>query len=94
MLNVILILDCNICGQPFERIATSSDRDPFAWKSLSMDLECAAMDCGWSFYYSAHYCGYCMPDVCFSSLLENSKPNPGWLRKQRRPARNQGSDLF
>jgi hypothetical protein len=71
MLRVILMLDCNICGQPFDRVVTSGDRDPLSWKSLSLDLEDAALNCGWSFCRSAHYCDYCMSDCQLASLQEN-----------------------
>lgn len=63
MLKVILIIDCNICGQLFDRIVTSCDRDPMAWKSLSSDLEYKAELRGWSFHRSAHHCDYCISDV-------------------------------
>lgn len=63
MLKVILIVDCNICGQPFDHVASSADRDPLSWKALLLDLEDTAVNCGWSFYRSAHYCGHCMTDM-------------------------------
>jgi hypothetical protein len=66
MLKVILIIDCNICGQPFDRIVTSCDRDPMAWKSLSSDLEYKAECRGWSFHRSAHHCEYCVSDAQLS----------------------------
>lgn len=66
MLKVIVMIDCNICGQPFDRVAVSTERDTLSWKSLSLDLEDEAEDCGWSFYRSAHHCHYCVSDVAFS----------------------------
>jgi endogenous inhibitor of DNA gyrase (YacG/DUF329 family) len=66
MIKVILMIDCNICGQPFDRIATSSTRDPSSWKCLALDLEDSAESHGWSFYRSAHHCDYCVSDVLFS----------------------------
>jgi len=64
VLKVILMLDCNICGQPFDRVVTTCNRDPLFWKSLSLDLEDTAVNSGcWSFYRSAHYCDYCMSDM-------------------------------
>lgn len=58
-----MMLDCNICGQPFEEIVTSSELDPLSWKSLSLDLEDAASSSGWFFFRNAHYCDYCISDV-------------------------------
>lgn len=66
MLKVIAMLDCNICGQLFERIATCTSPDPMTWKAMSLDLEDTAEQCGWSFYRSAHHCDHCISDVAFS----------------------------
>lgn len=68
MLKVILMLDCNICGQPFDRVATSTDRDPLAWKPLACDLEYSAERRGWSFQRGAHYCEYCVSDVELATI--------------------------
>lgn len=56
MIRVIVTLDCNVCGQPFERIGSSSSLDPLEWKSLSLDLEHQAESTGWFFSRAAHYC--------------------------------------
>jgi hypothetical protein len=66
MLKLILMLDCNICGQPFDRVAASTDRDPVAWKSLACDLEYNAENSGWSFQRGAHYCLYCTTEEDYS----------------------------
>jgi len=66
MFKVIVMIDCNICGQPFDCVATSASRDPMNWKALSQDLEDTAESRGWSFYRSAHHCDYCISDVQFS----------------------------
>jgi hypothetical protein len=66
MFKIILMLDCNICGQPFDHVAVSTEVDPMAWKALSSDLEDEAEDCGWSFYRSAHHCSHCIADVTFA----------------------------
>jgi hypothetical protein len=73
MLKVILMIDCNICGQPFNRIASSTDRDPQAWKCLALDVEYAAERCGWSMLRSAHHCGYCVTDVMLSGQTAAEK---------------------
>ena len=78
MLKVILMIDCNVCGQPFDRVVTSSGDDPLSWKSLSLDLEDTAMKCGWSFWRVAHYCAYCMSDVGLS-LLQELESNPSLI---------------
>lgn len=62
MLKVIVMIDCNICGQPFDRVCTSTDRHPEAWKSMSQDLEYDAERSGWSFTRAAHHCDYCVSD--------------------------------
>jgi hypothetical protein len=75
MLKVIVMLDCNICGKPFENIATSDTHDPLAWKALAHDLEDTAENHGWSLYRSAHHCELCMADVTVSlrQAIEESR---------------------
>jgi hypothetical protein len=63
MLKVIVMIDCNICGQLFDHVTTSCDRDPLAWKALSQDLEYKATNHGWSMVRSSHHCPFCVPDV-------------------------------
>lgn len=66
MFKIIMLIDCNICGQPFDRIASCTNPDPLSWKALALDLEYAAEGTGWSFYRSAHHCEHCITDVGFS----------------------------
>jgi hypothetical protein len=66
MLKVLVMIDCNMCGQPFDRVATSSDRDPQVWKSLACGVEYDAERSGWSFHRSAHHCDYCISDAQLS----------------------------
>lgn len=63
MLKVIMMIDCNICGQPFDRIATAFDKDPETWQLLCGDLERKAQRCGWKFLHSAHHCDCCLTDA-------------------------------
>ncbi len=63
MLKVFVMIDCNLCGQVFDRVTTSCDRDPTAWKALSLDLEYKAENCGWTIHRAAHHCAYCISDV-------------------------------
>jgi len=73
MLKVIVMLDCNMCGQPFERVATSTDRDPLAWKSLACDVEYSAELRGWSFQRAAHHCSYCVSDAELASCEQRTE---------------------
>jgi hypothetical protein len=68
---IIVMIDCNVCGRPFDQIATSSEPDPLWWKSLSLDLEDVSQDSGWSFFRSAHYCGDCVSDAAFTRFANN-----------------------
>jgi hypothetical protein len=63
MLKVMVMIDCNICGQPFDRVASSCDREPEVWKALAYNLEYEAGRAGWSFHRSAHHCDYCISNV-------------------------------
>lgn len=75
MLRVIVTLDCNMCGQPFEHLGSSSSLDPLEWKSLSLDLEHHAESSGWFFFRAAHYCDYCASTVEFALLAHNAFEN-------------------
>lgn len=66
MFKVFMMIDCNICGQPFDHIVVSTEVDSMGLKALSGDLEDEAEECGWSFYRSAHHCSHCIADVTFS----------------------------
>jgi hypothetical protein len=65
MLKVIVMIDCNICGQPFDHVSTSTDRDPMAWKCLAEDLEYQAIRNGWCLLRSAHHCNWCANEPKF-----------------------------
>jgi hypothetical protein len=75
MLKVVVMIDCNICGQLFDRVCVSSDRDPMAWKAMSMDLEYRAKECGWNFNRSAHHCDWCANhhNIDYSETMEREK---------------------
>lgn len=58
MFKLIVLVECDVCGEPFDRIATSADRDPVAWEHLTAILEARADNNGWD-VYSAHRCYDC-----------------------------------
>ena len=62
MLKIIVIIDCDICGDSFERIAISTDRNPQTWGHLPLSLAAEAETCGWD-CYSAHHCYDCIPEL-------------------------------
>lgn len=72
MIKVIMMLDCNICGQPFEEIVASTQLDPLSWKSLSLDLEYTAQSSGWFFFRNSHFCNYCITDVAACRYAEDA----------------------
>lgn len=63
MFKVIIMLDCNICGQTFDRVATTTEKEVLVWKALSLDLEDDAINRGWGFLRSCHYCEHCVVSV-------------------------------
>lgn len=71
MLKILVTLDCNRCGQPFDRLAVTTDLDPMNWKALAQDLEYKAENRGWASTRAAHYCDYCANDVMYKA---ESKP--------------------
>jgi hypothetical protein len=84
MIKVIMMLDCNICGQPFEEIVTSSQVDPLSWKSLSLDLEYTAESSGWFFFRNSHFCSYCVYDVACVRYAEGAARGGNQFRRFER----------
>ena len=78
MIRILVTLDCNVCGHPFDRIGISTSVDPLEWKSLSLDLEYQAQSTGgWFFFRAAHHCDYCASDPDYAALAHNAyKNNP------------------
>lgn len=77
MIRIIVTLDCNVCGQPFDRIGSSSSIDPLDWKALSLDLEHQAESTGWFFFRAAHYCDYCSSSREYGAIAHNAyRQNP------------------
>jgi len=66
MMKVILIIECDQCHEPFDRIATSTDRNPASWDYLLNDLEAKALNCCWSLT-PTHFCGSCLNELSKSS---------------------------
>ncbi len=71
MLRVIITLDCNTCGQPFEGIETTKELDPLGWKARLQDLEDTAEASGWFFFRGGHYCDYCVSDAAVARRVIN-----------------------
>ncbi len=77
MLRVVLTLDCNECGQSYDKAAVCTDAEPFFWESFANDLmSCASFD-GW---YTSEYddenrdilCDECVE----KKLTEEMPPTP------------------
>lgn len=65
MFKLILIIDCDICGESFDRVALSTDRDPTAWQYLTADLEMRAESRGWNLHRAEYRCY----DCCDSEVI-------------------------
>lgn len=74
MVKIFVTLDCNRCGQPFNRIAVTTDLDPMNWKALAQDLEYRAENRGWASSRAAHYCDYCANDAMYK-IESNAVPH-------------------
>ena len=68
MLKIIVMIDCNICGQPFDRVSASTDRDPMTWKGLAEDVEYKALCRGWGLLRAAHHCDWCANENKFDYM--------------------------
>jgi hypothetical protein len=71
MLKIIIIIDCDFCGESFSHIAISTDRNPQTWGHLPLLLAAEAEMRGWN-CHSADYCSDCIPAlVCHQASAEN-----------------------
>jgi hypothetical protein len=60
MLKLLVIIECDNCGEAFEHIATSCDRDPKAWRKLASELVSKAEERCWSMYGDTYACADCI----------------------------------
>ena len=60
MLKLIVIVECDTCGESFEHVATSCDRDPRAWRYLASELESRAEARAWSLRGGTYLCADCI----------------------------------
>jgi hypothetical protein len=72
MFKLVVILECDICGDTFHRMATSTDRNPEAWDDLSLLLVAKAENACWS-NYSAHHCPICIETLSSSATQSADK---------------------
>ena len=54
MLKLIVMVVCDECGDSFEPVAVSCDRNPSAWYDLTAGIEARAEDSGWSLSAATH----------------------------------------
>lgn len=54
MLKLIVMVVCDKCGESFEPVAVSCDRDPSAWDYLTASIEARAEDSGWNLTAATH----------------------------------------
>jgi hypothetical protein len=62
MLKTIAMIDCDICGATFEKIAVFSVDNLNDWTTAISDLEHTAENLGWFYYHQEHRCIACLHD--------------------------------
>lgn len=65
MFKLIVMIDCDTCGDPFRCVALSTDRGPNAWQHLTGTLEGDAQSHGWDLYREAR-CYDCIEEIVSS----------------------------
>lgn len=73
MLKLMVLLECDRCGDSLRKVAISSDRNPDAWNYLSGELEFKATENKWN-VDSQHLCYFCLlePYEDFGSTSEQN----------------------
>jgi len=59
MIKVLFMLDCDLCGYPFEKATSSCDPDPMVWRAVASDLEWIAQQDGWDLHRKGFTCSDC-----------------------------------
>lgn len=67
MFKLVVILECDMCGESFNRMAISADRNPVAWDYLLAGLEARAETACWTCHIE-HYCNSCLESLSVSSI--------------------------
>lgn len=62
MLKLMVLLECDRCGESLRRVAVSSDRNPAAWDYLIGGLEFKATESYWA-VDSLHFCNACLLEL-------------------------------
>lgn len=80
MLKLIVMVVCDTCGESFEPIAVSCDRNESAWDNLTAEIEARAENRGWNLHSPTHrllnvYYKYICPDCLDELDLEPSFPS-------------------
>ena len=65
MFKLMVMIDCDICGDSFRRVGVSTDRGPHAWQYLTGILEGDAQSHGWDLYREAR-CYECIEEIVAS----------------------------
>lgn len=68
MFKLFVLIDCDLCGESFRRIALSTDRGPHAWQYLTAVLEMNAQSDGWDLYCE-HRCYDCIEILSSKSTV-------------------------
>lgn len=71
MFKLFVLINCDICGEPFEHVALSTDRHPSGWEYVVANLEFSAERRGWDLYHR-HWCYSCVEEA--SSDGASSQP--------------------
>lgn len=62
MFKLFILITCDLCGEPFQNVALSSDRNPHSWEYLLPRLEYTAERLGWDLYHR-HWCYDCVEEA-------------------------------
>jgi hypothetical protein len=73
MLKLIVMVVCDTCGESFEPVAISCDRDPKAWYYLAADLEMSAESSGWHHYAATHRLACDDKHICSDCELDEAE---------------------
>ncbi len=69
MFKVLLLIDCDECGEPLDRSTVCSGRTPEIWDAELEELVFEAANEGWDFYMNSSRC----PQCAYRQALEDQE---------------------
>lgn len=59
MFKIFVTINCDECGDDFQRVRVSASKDPMDWNTEASELICDASEAEWDFFRGRMRCAAC-----------------------------------